>query len=158
MVQVEVVNFGPLGASVEVIGLGHGPQAQYIPADDPPLGVGLVLQKEIAYFRASRNNVDVVRGEILPGWVQAVRDEDGKLDVGLRPFGGKGKAQDLGNQIMERLEMEGIVNVGDKSSPEDIQAEFPGASKGAFKKAVGALYKKGLVEPGPTSVKLVQKE
>ena len=158
-VQVEVVNFGPLGASVEVIGLGHGPQAQYIiDADDAePLGFGLVLQKEIAYFRAARNNVDVVRGEILPGWVQAVRDEDGKLDIGLRPFGGKGKAEDLGSQIMERLEEDGIINVGDKSSPEDIQAEFPGASKGAFKKAVGALYKKGLIQPGPSSVKLVQK-
>ena len=48
-IQVEVVNFGPLGASVEVIGLGHGDDVQLLPADAPEAyGYGLNLQKEIS--------------------------------------------------------------------------------------------------------------
>lgn len=47
------------------------------------------------------------------------------------------------------------MNVGDKSTPEEINAIFPGASKSAFKKGVAALYKRGLVTPGPNSVSLM---
>ena len=98
-IQVEVVSFGPLGASVEVIGKGHA-QEDIIPPDEDPLATGLILQKEISYFRQARNNVDVVRGEILPAVVQNVR-EDGKLDIGLRSFGGKAKAKEVGDLILK---------------------------------------------------------
>jgi predicted RNA-binding protein (virulence factor B family) len=159
-VQVEVVQFGPLGASVQVIGRGHGDDAVLLSADEEPLGTGLILQKEISYFRQARNMVDVVRGEILPAFVQNVRDEDGKLDIGLRAFGGKAKAQEVGDVILEILEQraDGVLPIGDKSAPEEINRELPGVSKGAFKKAVGALYKKGLIQPSPNSLKLVAKK
>ena len=90
----------------------------------------IIYQKEIAYFRSARNNVDVVRGEVLPAYVQKVRD-DGKLDIGLRAFGGKQKSMEVSEMIMERLEWSegGILPVGDKSSPEEINKEFPGVSK-----------------------------
>lgn len=158
-VQVEVLSFGPLGASVHVIGRGHGDDAILLGSDEEPLGTGLILQKEISYFRQARNMVDVVRGEILPGHVQNVREEDGKLDIGLRAFGGKAKAQEVGDVILEMLEQraDGVLPIGDKSAPEDINRELPGVSKGAFKKAVGALYKKGLIQPSPNSLKLVVK-
>ena len=45
-IQVEVISFGPLGASVVVVGRGHD-QSSLIPADDEPLGSGLIFQKEI---------------------------------------------------------------------------------------------------------------
>lgn len=135
-IQVEVVNFGPLGASVEVIGLGHGDDVPLLPADAPEAyGYGLVLQKEISYFRSARNNIDVVRGEILPAYVQKVRPEDGKLDVSLRSFGGKSKSLDTGTQILERLEeVGGRLDIGEKSTPQEINDEFPGVSKSVFKK------------------------
>lgn len=90
----------------------------------------LIYQQEIGYFRAARNNVDVVRGEILPAYVQKVRD-DGKLDIGLRAFGGKQKALEVSDQILELLRdsPDGIIEVGDKSAPEDINRLFPGVSK-----------------------------
>lgn len=90
----------------------------------------LIYQKEIAYFRAARDNVDVVRGEILPAYVQKVRD-DGKLDIGLRAFGGKQKSLEVSELIMDRLEWseDGVLPVGDKSPPEEINMEFPGVSK-----------------------------
>lgn len=135
-IQVEVVNFGPLGASVEVIGLGHGDDVQLLPADAPEAyGYGLILQKEISYFRNARDNIDVVRGEILPAYVQHVRPEDGKLDISLRSYGGKAKSADAGTQILERLEKEGgFLPIGEKSTPQEINDEFPGVSKSVFKK------------------------
>lgn len=153
-VQVEVVSFGPLGASVNVIGLSHD-SAAILPEGEEPYSIGLIYQNEIAYFRSARNNVDVVRGEILPAYVQKVRD-DGKVDIGLRAFGGKQKSLEVSEQIMEQLEdsPDGILEVGDKSSPADINRLFPGVSKTAFKKAVGALYKKGLITPSPTSISI----
>ena len=90
----------------------------------------LIYQQEIAYFRSARDNVDVVRGEILPAYVQKVRD-DGKLDIGLRAFGGKQKSMEASDQILEMLRdnPDGTLEVGDKSAPEDINRLFPGVSK-----------------------------
>jgi len=154
-IQVEILSFGPLGASVSVISLSHEPD-DLIPVDDPPLAVGVILQSEISYFRQWRHNVDVVKGEVLPAYVERVREiiEDGtpRLDISLRTYGGKAKAKEIGELIIERLEKDDEIPVGDKSSPEDINREFPGVSKGAFKKAVAALYKKQKVKPGPFSV------
>lgn len=118
--------------------------------------MGLVLQKEIHYFRQARDNVDVIRGEVLPAYVEKVR-EGNKLDISLRKPGGKAKTEDVSSLILERLQGEPSqsVAVGDKSSPELIGKEFPGVSKSAFKKAVSALYKRGLVQPGPESIQLM---
>lgn len=156
-IQVEILSFGPLGASVAVVGIGHGDNL--LPVDKEPLGFGLILQKEIAYFREARDNVDVVRGEVLPAYVQKVREEDGKIDIGLRAFGGKAKAEQVTDLIMEKLKEspDGTLPVGDKSTPVEIGYEFPGVSKSVFKKAVGLLYKKGLVAPSPKSITLTEK-
>lgn len=157
-IQVEVIRFGHLGASVDVIGIGHR-EEDCIGEDEPALGVGLVLQREIQYFRDGRGGLDVIVGEVLPAYVEGVRD-DGRLHVSLRPAGGKAKSEDLGQRIMDTLNWSrgGMLPIGDKSTPAEINAEFPGASKGAFKKAVAALYKKGLVQPGPNSITLMKKD
>lgn len=156
-IQVEVVRFGPLGASVEIIAHNSHNEEALIPEDEEPLAYGLILQREIGYFRASRGGVDVVLGEILPAYVDWVRD-DGKVDVSLRKPGGKGKAEDLGKIIMEKLQqMDGNeIPVGDKSTPQAINEMFPGASKASFKRAIAALYKKKLVQPGPFATKLIK--
>jgi len=154
-ILVEVLSFGPLGASVEVIAVGHDGD-NIIADDEPALATGLILQREIQYFRQARDNADVFRGEVLPAYVERVRD-DGRIDVALRTVGGAAKAAEVGELIMDRLESResgGVLDVGDKSSPEEIAWEFPGVSKAAFKKAVSALYKKGVVTPGPFTVTL----
>mmetsp|Transcript_5794 Transcript_5794/g.8411 ORF Transcript_5794/g.8411 Transcript_5794/m.8411 type:complete len:264 (-) Transcript_5794:254-1045(-) len=155
-IQIEVDRFGPMGGSVFVIGMGHNPD-HLIPEEDPPLGQGLVLQREIQYFRQARDNVDVVSGEILPAYVEEIRD-DGKLHISLRPVGGKAKTDDVRGRILEKLEFspDGILPIGDKSKPEEIALEFPGISKSVFKKAVSALYKQGRVQPGPKSISLLK--
>jgi predicted RNA-binding protein (virulence factor B family) len=64
----------------------------------------------------------------------------------------------VASKILERLDWTsgGELPIGDKSTPEEIQNEFPGVSKANFKKAVSSLYKQGRVEPGPFSIKLMK--
>jgi hypothetical protein len=171
-IQVEVLSFGPLGASVDVIALDHASD-NVLPEGAVPHATGLILQREIAYFRTARRNVDVVLGEVLPAYVEGVREEENddsvdelsdntmptlpKLDISLRVVGGKAKTEEWSVVVWDRLQEapDGQVAVGDKSSPAEIAALFPGASKGAFKKAVARLYKEGKVEPGPYVTKLM---
>jgi hypothetical protein len=162
LVMVEVIYFGPLGASVDVVAHNSHNASDCISQEEPALGRGMILQREIDYFRRGRDGVDVVKYEILPAYVENVREvvvEDGKveerLDISLRPPGGKAKSQDLGEQILERLKVSKVLYVGDKSSPDEINEIFPGASKSAFKKAVSGLYRRGLVNPGVNSISLM---
>lgn len=162
MVQVEVSRFGRLGASVDIIGIGHG-RDDLIDEDDPVLGTGLILQSEISYFRKSRGMVDVLVGEVLPAYVENVRekrDGDGVLikrllDISLRPPG-NAKVTSLADNILDKLRStrDGTLPVGDKSNAQEIDDIFPGASKTAFKKAVSALYKEGKVKPSRFSITL----
>ena len=165
-VQVEIASFGRLGASVDVIAHNSHDPIDCISADEPALGRGLILQREIAYYREKRGGVDIVQYETLPAFVEKVREvefDDGRgvevrLDISLRPIGGKAKALELGEHILQKLIDEGgALSVGDKSSPEDINSYFPGASKKAFKKALSDLYKKGLVQPAPEKITLMKK-
>ena len=162
LVMVEVIYFGPLGASVDIVAHNSHNPSDCIPQDEPALGRGMILQREINYFRRGRGGVDVVKYEILPAYVEHIREEvvegevQERLDISLRPVGGKAKAQELGEQILEKLkESGGVLDVGDKSSPEEINEVFPGSSKGAFKKAVSGLFRRGLVRPGPNSISLM---
>jgi len=167
-IQVEVIRFGRLGASVDVIARGHH-EDDIVGDDDESLATGLILQREIQYFRQSRG-LDVVAGEILPAYVESIReiwrdDDFGEpqllrksLDISLRPIGGAGKAKALSVDIIDKLnESEDLIlPIGDKSSPDEIAKFFPGTSKSAFKKAVGLLYREGKVNPGPHEISLIQ--
>jgi hypothetical protein len=160
-IQVEVAYFGQLGASVDVVGHGSHEEQDCIGVDEAPLGRGLILQTEIQYFRAARNGVDVVVGEILPAYVEKihfVQGGDTRIDVSLRPVGGRAKASMVSEQILELLqdsEWGGSLPIGDKSTPSEISNFFPGVSKSSFKQAVSQLYKQGQVQPGPKSISLL---
>lgn len=79
-------------------------------------------------------------GSLVTGRVIAVK-EDGSLNVSLLPR--KQESLDSDTEIilsfLEKRES-GAMPYGDKSQPEDIQAEF-GMSKAAFKRALGKLMK-----------------
>lgn len=144
---VEVLKFGPLGASVAVIGKGsHDASTMKLSDSSNPLATGLIYQNEIQFYRQSRRNVDVVRGEILPAYVERVRD-DGKIDVSLRVIGGRAKVDKWSGDVLKRLEQFGELPVGNKSTPVEIAREFPGMSKSDFKKCIGALFERKLVFP-----------
>ena len=149
-IEVTVQQFGPLGASVYI---NNGSVE----------AKGLILQSEINYFRERRyvnteNDGDVLIGEILPAFVERVRD-DGKIDVALRPVGVT-RIEVVGDMIMDALEgsPSGTIPIGDKSSPGDISAYIHGISKKDFKNAIGTLYRSGKVLPGKLETALIPEE
>ncbi|KAF1054005.1 MAG: Conserved virulence factor B [Stenotrophomonas maltophilia] len=69
------------------------------------------------------------------GFIKEVR-ADGKISLSLQPVGQA--ARD------ELSEADGRLELSDKSAPEVISRAF-GVSKGSFKKAIGGLFKQGLI-------------
>lgn len=83
------------------------------------------------------------RGDRLKGYITQIR-EDGKIDVSLRKGGAAGAEMARGS-IMAALAKTNFLPLHDQSPPADIQQAL-GLSKKLFKKAVGGLYKDGLIE------------
>lgn len=92
-------------------------------------------------------------GDRISGTVTGIRP-DGRLDVSLERIG-KGRFRDFADTLLEELEKAGgTLPFGDASDPDDIAERF-GVSKKTFKRAVGTLYKKHLVEPLRTEIRLI---
>ncbi|MEA3544661.1 MAG: S1-like domain-containing RNA-binding protein [Thermodesulfobacteriota bacterium] len=94
------------------------------------------------------------RGEQHIGYVLRIR-ADHRIDVTLRRPGAAG-VKDARSVILEALEIDGFLPLHDQSPPEQIREQL-GLSKKVFKKAVGGLYKDGLVELGDNGIKLQKK-
>ncbi|MCY1277586.1 Conserved virulence factor B [compost metagenome] len=77
------------------------------------------------------------------GYIKEVR-ADGKISLSLQPVG-QAARDDLSEKILAELRAAGgSLAISDKSPPEQISQQF-GVSKGNFKKAIGGLYKQGLI-------------
>jgi hypothetical protein len=85
----------------------------------------------------------VKRGDRLKGYVKCIR-EDRKIDVTLHKGGAEGVAE-AKSVILAALRQSDFLALTDQSPPAVIQ-QVLGISKKTFKKAVGGLYKAGLVE------------
>ena len=107
---------------------------------------GLIFDNEV--FK------EVRVGDKLKGYVKNVRD-DNKIDVSLQAIGYRGANDANSERILTKLkEYDGFIPLTDKSTPEEISAQF-GISKKAFKKSLGALYKQHLIEIQPTGIRLL---
>jgi uncharacterized protein len=95
-------------------------------------------------------------GERLRGYVKKIRD-DGKIDITLRK-GGAQEAQSDRDLVLATLKeaKDGFLPLTDKSSPELI-SELLKLSKKSFKKAVGGLYREGLITMAPDGTRLKEK-
>jgi len=142
-VQATIIKYGPLGASVRVDSIGQG----------------LILQQDIVYWQAS-SGAEPRPGETIPAFVESVR-KDGKINVSLRPVG-YDKIESARRQLQETLEAQPgdvkVLNLGDKSTPDDIWAVLPGVSKGYFKHAVGYLLRLGAVVVEANQMTLVPED
>jgi predicted RNA-binding protein (virulence factor B family) len=95
-------------------------------------------------------------GQRLKGYVKTVRP-DGKLDLCLDPSG-YSRVKPLAQLIMEALHAEPDgLDLDDKSHPEDVRERF-GASKKAFKQALGALYRDRRIIFAPPGVRLAPRD
>lgn len=92
-------------------------------------------------------------GDRVNARVTAVK-EDGKLDLSLREKAYIQMDAD-GEKILALLkEKGGSLPLGDKSAPGEIK-EALGMSKNEFKRAIGRLYKKQMIEIEPEGIRLV---
>lgn len=95
-------------------------------------------------------------GEIVNARVTSVRP-DGKLNLSLRDKAYIQMGTDS-EMILERLRTAGgFLPYNDFSNPEEIKKEF-NISKNAFKRAIGKLYKEGIIVINDDGIKLVQQK
>lgn len=92
-------------------------------------------------------------GSRRPGYIRKIRS-DGKIDLTLKKPGPV-SLSDSGRRIMEALQKAGgFLPLHDKSSPGEITEHFQ-MSKKEFKRAIGSLYKKRLIEITDQGIRLV---
>jgi len=117
------------------------------------LGAKVVINSSFAGLLFSNELVVTPAcGERLRGYVKKIR-EDGKIDVTLRKGGPQEAAADREIVLAALKAHNGLLPVTDKSSPEAI-AELLQLSKKSFKKAVGGLYKEGLIDITAEGIRL----
>jgi hypothetical protein len=103
-----------------------------------------------------KNNIftDLSVGDKLKGIVKKIRPGN-KLDISLGQIGYR-NIEPNADRIMEELnDNSGYLELTDKSSPEAIK-EMLQMSKKNFKKALGTLYKKRLIEIKPDGIYLIE--
>jgi len=96
--------------------------------------------------------VNPALGERLRGYVKKVR-ADGKVDVTLRMGGARAAATDREILLVALKAHNGLLPLTDTSSPEEV-ADLLRLSKKSFKKAVGGLYKEGLIDITADGIRL----
>lgn len=92
-------------------------------------------------------------GDSVNGYIKNIRS-DKKIDLTLQLPSEKTRG-DLANRILALLkEQGGSIDITDKSSPDEIYSQFT-VSKKAYKKALGALYKRRQILIEKEKIKLV---
>lgn len=143
---------------------------RYLAKEQPPYKAGdevhiLIWQKTDLGFKAIVENQfagliyenEVFRplhtGMELKAYVKQVRP-DGKIDLTLQRSG-QAHVEDFAHTLLNYIRQQGgTTTFNDKSAAEAIYDVF-GVSKKTFKRAVGDLYKKRLIELTDTGIKLV---
>ncbi len=95
-------------------------------------------------------------GDRMPAFIKKIR-EDYKIDVYLNKTG-FGQIDKISQDILSIMKENGnFIPVTDKSKPEVIYSIF-GISKKSFKKAIGGLYKKRLINIEDKGIRLIDKK
>lgn len=117
-----------------------------------PLGFNVIIDNSYAGLLYRSDLFKPVHvGDMLTGFITKLRD-DGKIDVSLQRHDAQ-QRQSLHAQILDDLDAHGgLSSLTDKSSAQDIQTRF-NVSKGAYKKALGQLYKNHQIIITPTHIK-----
>lgn len=135
--------------------LEEGDEVSLLIFDESDLGYSAIINQKFAGL-LYHNEVfeDLQPGDVRRGFVKKIREEN-KIDLSLQVIGFRHILDLKDTLLLELRENGGIINLGDKSSPEDIYNQLK-ISKKAFKKAIGSLYKERLVIVTDDSVKLVK--
>jgi len=114
-------------------------------AEETPLGYKVIVDRHyLGQLYRSELSQRLAIGQTVAGYIRRVRP-DGRIDAGL-DRSGLGRLPPLADFIMQELDQRGgRLPYHDGSSPEEIRAVF-GASKKAFKQALGTLYRQRKID------------
>ena len=108
-------------------------------------GAFMLTNERYIVFIANKEMVEKPRvGQELEARVTYIRP-DGRLNASLREAQEKARISDSDKVLMFLQSNDGRMPYSDSSSPELIKGKFK-ISKAAFKRAIGRLYKDGLIE------------
>lgn len=132
-----------------------GDEVQLLIAEETDLGYKAIVNNEhwgILY--KDQIFQPLSKGQQIKGYINKIRDDE-KIDL-LLEKPGYGKVDAISQKILDELtQNKGFMAVSDKTSPEMIKAMF-GISKKNFKKAIGGLYKKKIINFESDGIRLIQ--
>ena len=134
----------------------HGDKVRLLVWQKTELGFKVIIDNEFAgLVYADQVFRPLTTGDRLNGYVDRVRP-DGKIDVTIQPTGRR-NTEEFSEVLLQYLkDNNGHCDLGDKSPAELISDRFK-VSKKTFKKAVGDLYKRRLIELSDNGLTLLQK-
>ena len=132
----------------------EGDEVSLLITEKTDLGYNAIINnKNIGLLYHNELFANLKPGERRKGWIKKVRVE-GKIDLTLQPTG-FGHILDSKDVILKELkECGGTIELGDKSTPDEIYDRFQ-ISKSAFKKAIGGLYKERRITVSDNEIKIV---
>ena len=139
----------------EILTVKNGEEVDLLIYKITDLGYNAIINNEHrGLIYENETDRDYRVGESLKGWIKTIRP-DNKIDLSLKALGYENTNDTFEQQIIDALNFsEGSLPYSDKSSPEDIKAQFD-MSKKSFKKAIGGLYRKKLITISEEGIKLV---
>ncbi|MFC6099883.1 CvfB family protein [Olivibacter domesticus] len=131
-----------------------GDEVKLLISEETDLGFHAIINnRHIGTLYRNELFVNVAIGDSCKGWIKNIHIH-GKIDLSLRPQGFS-HVLDTKKVILRALKSEGgTIGLGDKSTPEEIQARFQ-ISKNAFRKAIGGLYKERLITLSDYQIQLL---
>ncbi|HEV7350482.1 CvfB family protein [Telluribacter sp.] len=135
----------------------EGDEVDVIIWDRTDLGYNVIVNhfhKGLIYENELFRQVNI--GDKMKAYVKRVRDEN-KLDISLEKQGYE-SVEPNSQRILDELKKEGgYLNLSDNSSPEEIKQRLE-MSKKTFKKAIGSLYKSGLIQIQEHGIRLISED
>lgn len=133
--------------------LGVGQQVRLMVYQFSKLGTLAVVDDQFLGLIYHSETFETLKiGDRRPGYIRHIR-KDGKIDLSLKKPGHV-SIDGSGQRIMAALKKAGgFIPCHDKSSPQKI-AELFSMSKKEFKRAIGGLYKKRLIEISDQGIRL----
>ena len=137
----------------DIITIKPRQKVSIVVASESPIGYRAIINNR-HWGMIYKNQVfkPVKVGDKLEGFVKRITD-DNRIDLMLREEGYKGVTDSADVLLQFLKDKGGVLEIGDKSSPELIHAETQ-MSKNQFKRAVGVLMKRGVVDVGEFEVRL----
>ncbi len=125
-------------------GLTERQEVSLVIADKTDLGVKAIINHEFwGLLYQDQLFKPVRKGQKTQGYIKRIRP-DGKIELSLYEPG-YGKVSEFAESVLDAIKAnDGFLPLNDKSPPDAIYDTF-NVSKGVFKQAIGALYKKHLI-------------